>query len=378
MAENNRIGIQTTRPPQFIVDLANRGLRATNEANAAGGLRTANVRDPNAAVGLRDPNAARGVRDPNAAQAPRDPNAPAGAANGAAPVRLREGPTQNEQRLVNEAAFGRTREDYQRDIDENPSLIEALKVANFHPTAEGLVRVEQAVNKNPASWGEVVEAANAVVATGGKSAAANKALGGAMNRFMQAAGLRKTDTADLAYMLARIMMKSDETERDDAMKRLTAALQAAQARLDKLTEDRNKLGAAEQQQAVQPPAQSDGGKKDDGGSQPNNTAAVADDVARRNTERAQLDAQINNTKGLIEDLQQQIQQAQAGGNQQGQGNQDLVTEAIIAMVEQANAMAALFNPDQVQDGAAPVNGQNGQNGQGNGGANNQQGNGANT
>ena len=374
MAENNRIGIQTTRPPQFIVDLANRGLRAMNAANA-GVVRDANVRDPNAAAGLRDPNAARGVRDPNTAQGARDPNAPAGAANGAAPVRLREGPTPNEQRVVNEAAFGRTREDYQRDIDANPSLIEALKVANFHPTADGLVRVEQAINKNQASWGGVVEAANAVVATGGKSANANKALGTAMKNFAQAAGLRKTDTADLAYMLARIMMKSDETERDDAMKRLTAALQAAQARLDKLTEDRNKLGPAEQQQPVQPPAQSDGGKKDDGGSQPNNTATAADEVARRNTERAQLDAQINNTKGLIEDLQQQIQQAQAGGQGQGQGNQDLVTEAIIAMVEQANAMAALFNADQVEGTAPPVNGQNGQGGQ-NGGTNNQRGNGA--
>ncbi len=371
MAENNRIGIQTTRPPQFMVDLANKGIKATRELNATANLR--GVRDPNAAAGIRDANTARGIRDPNAAQAPRDPNAPAGA-TGAAPVRLREGPTPNEQRLVNEAAFGRTREEYQRDMDANPSLVEALKVANFHPTAEGLVRVEQAINKNPSSWGDVVEAANAVVATGGKSAAANKALGTAMSNFAKAAGLRKTDTADLAYLLARIMMKSDETERDDAMKRLTAALQAAQARLDRLTEDRNKLGPAEQQQAVQPPAQSDGGKKDDGGSQPNNTAAVADEVARRNTERAQLDAQINNTKGLIEDLQQQIQQAQAGGNQTG-SNQDLVTEAILAMVEQAHAMAKLFDADQVEGTAAPVNGTNGQN---NGGTRNQTGNGATT
>ncbi len=340
---NERIGSQSTRTPKFISDLADRSASATN--NRARGL--GEERSNGTGIVGQNTTGQQPVNTTNVADIrPSGTATNLGAVNsaGAGSAALRTA----QQQTVTDAAYGVKREEYAQDINDNTMLVKALGIANLHPTPEGLIRVEQAINKNPQAWNELSEAAKAVLATGGASAAANKALGTAMQKFSQAAGLRKTDTADLAYMMARVMMKQDETERDDSVKRLQAALAAAEARLKSQQEERAKLGDKEAAPAVVPPQQSDGGKKDDGGSQTNNTAAVADEVARRNTERAQLDSQIENTKALIADLQAQIQEANAGMNKEG-SNQDLVTEAILAMVEQAHALAQLTDADMIED-----------------------------
>lgn len=368
MATNNRVGIESTQPSQRILELATRGTaanaRATNDLRTVGGTATGNVRRTNE----NDPQNVVGTGQGTAQAKPATGTGTQGTANGGgvAAVHLRTATEAtgkpNEQRAVAEAATGKAREDYQNDINANPTLVGALAIANLHPSADGLVRVDQAIGKNSAAWGAVVEAGNAVVATGGKSEAAKAVLKSAMQDFAKKAGLRTTDTADLAYMLARVMMKTDETERDDSMKRLQAALSAAEARLDKLKQDRtakeNEQTAPVQQQG------GGGGKKDDGGNQSSNAAAVADQVAQKNIELAQIDRQMESTKDLINDLKAQMA-AQGGGAGAGGGsNNDLINEAILAMVEQAVAMSALTQntaPDEkkTQGGTGTGNGNGG-------------------
>lgn len=223
------------------------------------------------------------------------------------------------------------------DMAENPGLVEALAVVNLHPTPEGVDRVNQAANQSPNDFNFVVANARLVAESGGADTAALGRLERGMTDFVSGNGLRATDTEDLAYILARVMVEHDAQERDDALQMLQEAKRVAVAELNRLQEDLRELDNPDQ--TVNQGDQGDG-KKDDGGSSQSTESVAAVEAAKQ--EQKALASKIANQQDLVNDLSSQIAALKAGdglgAGTNGEPN-DILNDAIMAMALKAETAA---------------------------------------
>lgn len=289
--------IQNTPAPSFILDIVN---KASQESTS--GASTATRTTGSAAAAESDRT------------------------SGPAPIST--GSTAASERMA-----GIRREAFATDMSANPGLVNALGVAGLHPNPEGLARVAQGAIVAPSEFTGLVNAANVVALSGGASPRANDALSSSIGAFTQSAKIRATDQGDIAYLLARLMMQQDATEREDTIKLMEAAKAQAEALLEHLEKERTDLDKDVEAQ----PANNDSGKKSDDFAP---EASKVSDTADKKAEMSRLDSQISSQRDLITDLQHQIAGAKAGRGAGEGSNQDLINEAIMMMVERSNTMVS--------------------------------------
>jgi hypothetical protein len=247
-----------------------------------------------------------------------------------------------------EKMSGMRREEFKKDLIANATLVNALSHLHVKPTPEGLDRVSIAAISHPAAFREVIATANVAALTLGKSQGAMTAMTDAMTNFSNAANVRATDQADMAYLMARVVLLAQQTEREQTVKAIDAALAQAKAQLEDLEKQRAEQaesggkvefhGKMVSMESLQKQAEMPGAKG----------AAARARIEEIQSSKSSLDAKIAGLKDTIAALEK-------AKNSQSQANQELLNAVIFALVEKAitnaNAPRAGTRPPS---GTAPV------------------------
>jgi tetratricopeptide (TPR) repeat protein len=225
--------------------------------------------------------------------------------------------------------------EFAADLQQNAGLVSALSHLNIKPTPAGLDRIAAAAIQNKAAFTNLVAAANLTALTLGKSAGAMQNVSQALADFNQAGNVRATDQADMAYLMARITLLVQKTEREQAMQALEEALRNAKETLESLQKERDQLDDGGK-----------GGKVDFGGKMVTTDslqrqarkggvkgARAQNRIERIEARKSTLDARIDSLRDTIKILQQQL------ANQQIAASQDQLNEVILMLVEKAMSQA---------------------------------------
>ncbi len=245
-----------------------------------------------------------------------------------------------------EKMSGVRREQFAVDIKANENLVAALKKVKITPTPEGLDRIAQAAIQNKGLFTNLVSATTIAALTMGKSEGANQNMAGAMDKFASnSQAMRATDNADLAYLMARIVLESQKTEREQAMKAIKEAIEVCKNQLEQLEADRERFdsggkvevdGKMVDVQALEKRADAPGAK-----------GAVAQaQLAKVESTKNNLDKRIDALKDTLKSLEAQLNQ--------GQGKSDMLNELILLLVEKVMAMSQAQQGQNANAAANPA------------------------
>ena len=238
-----------------------------------------------------------------------------------------------------EAAAAVRRQEFAADITANTVLVDALARLHVRPTAEGLDRIAVSAIQHAQAFAALVSAVTMASLTLGKSAGANKIAGDALQQFTQQSSTRATDMADMAYLMARVVLLSQQTEREQAMKALEESIKAAKQELAQAQQEREQLEQSGSKSGGKSSGIEAGGKTysrselEQRSHEPGLKGAVAKTkLAEFDSQRDRLDARIGALRDAIRAMEQQLSAQQLA-------NQAQVQEVIFMLVEKAMALA---------------------------------------
>ena len=232
---------------------------------------------------------------------------------------------------ASERISGQRREEFKADLEQNAGLVSALGILKIKPTAAGLDRIAAAAIQNPAPFQNLVATTTTAALTLGESQGANSLAVGAINDFQADGGVRATDMADMAYLMARIVLSSQQTEREQAMDAMKEALAQAKEDLVKVQEERDQFDSGGKVEVdgkmVAPQDLKRRARK--GGVKGVQARAQ---LAKVETKKAYLNGKIDALKDTIAALEKALAAQQTA-------SQAAATELIMMLVQQAIAAA---------------------------------------
>jgi len=244
-----------------------------------------------------------------------------------------------------EKMSGVRREQFAADIAANANLVDALKRVRITPTPEGLDRVAQAAIQNKGLFTNLVSATTMASLTMGKSNGANQNMVQAMDQFAKnSQAMRATDNADLTYLMARVVLESQKTEREQAMTAIKEAIEVCKQQLEQLEKDRAQMdqggkvevdGKMVDTASLQKTAEIPGAKGE----------AARQQLAKADEGKANLDKRIDALKDTIKGLEAQLKT--------GQGQSDSLNDLILLLVQKTMEMSSAQTGQKAIQGAAP-------------------------
>lgn len=129
----------------------------------------------------------------------------------------------------------------QADLAQNQQLVQAMNTLNVVPTVDGVTRVMGAAKRAPASFTNMLGATQTAALTLGKSEGANREMGDAMANFALNGNVRATDMGDMSYVLARVVVESQSTERDATLNAIQESIRANEQMIKELEAERDRL-----------------------------------------------------------------------------------------------------------------------------------------
>lgn len=127
------------------------------------------------------------------------------------------------------------------DLAKNQQLVGAMSTLNMQPNVDGVSRVMVAARIAPASFTQMLGATRTAALTMGKSEGANREMGDAMANFALNSGMRATDMGDLSYLLARVVVDSQSTEREATLEAIQESIRANEKAIADLESERDRL-----------------------------------------------------------------------------------------------------------------------------------------